>query len=294
MRTGAEALTYAVITPARDERATLPRLAASLAEQTLAPAEWVIVETGSSDGTSGVAEALAGDHRWVRVVTLPGEGRPERGAPVVRALRAGLQALARQPDVVVKVDADVTLLPDHFARLIAEFERDPRLGIGSGSRHELERGSWRQRHVTGTSVEGSCRAWRWSCLEQLVPLDERIGWDGLDEIRANTLGWRTETFRDLPIYHHRTMGERDPSRFAAWSAQGEAAYYMGYRPSYALLRALRHAARDPAALALTWAYAAAALRRRPRCADPGVREHVRRQQELRRLPARARETFGRR
>jgi hypothetical protein len=68
---------------------------------------------------------------------------------------------------------------------------------------------------------------------------------------------------------------------------------MGYRPSYALLRALRHAGRQPAALALVWGYAAAALRRAPRCPDPAARRHMRSQQAWRHLATRARESLER-
>jgi hypothetical protein len=41
-------------------------------------------------------------------------------------------------------------------------------------------------------------------------------------------------------------------------------------------------------------YAASAIRREPRYADQAVREQLRRQQSLRRLPVRLREALGRR
>ena len=52
-------MTYAVVTPVRDEAANLRRLGACLAEQTVAPAEWIIVDTGSTDETVTVAHSLA-------------------------------------------------------------------------------------------------------------------------------------------------------------------------------------------------------------------------------------------
>ncbi len=67
---------------------------------------------------------------------------------------------------------------------------------------------------------------------------------------------------------------------------------MGYRPWYLLARSLRLARREPAALALMWGYAEAALRREPRCDDVAVAAYVRGQQNLRNLPARAREARG--
>jgi UDP-N-acetylglucosamine transferase subunit ALG13 len=285
-------LHYSVVTPARDEAANLPRLAECLIGQTMRPSEWVIVDDGSTDTTGSIAKELARRHAWVRTIDVAGESVATRGGPVVRALHAGIASLAEPPDVLVKLDADVSLTSEHFERLLARFAGDPLLGMASGSRHEFSDGEWRQRYITGTSVEGQCRAYRWACLGQVSPLEERLGWDGLDEMKANTLGWTTRAFRDLPFRHHREMAERDRSRVAAWVRQGRANHYMGYRPSYAVLRSLYRSLREPSALGLLWGYAGAALRRVPRCPDRAVREHARRQQAVRHLPIRAREALG--
>ena len=131
-------LTYAIITPARNEADTLRRLAGALRRQTRLPVRWVIVENGSTDRTVDVAERIVAESDWARLVVLTGAGQRERGAPIVRALHAGLDALDVEPDVVVNVDADVTMEPDYFERLLEAFERDPSLGIASGSAWELE------------------------------------------------------------------------------------------------------------------------------------------------------------
>lgn len=288
---GAGRLSYAIVTPARDEAANLACVAACLVAQTLRPTAWVVVDNGSRDGTLEIARQLARKHTWIRVVSVPGVPTATRGGPVVRALNAGLAGLGDAGEIVVKLDADVSFGPDYFERLLAEFANDVRLGIASGNCFELEGDRWRRRPVTGTSVEGQCRAYRRSCFAEISPLEERLGWDGIDEMKANSLGWRTQTFRSLPFHHHREVAARDSSQIDAWIRQGEANHYMGYRPSYALLRALRNAGRQPTALALAWGYALAALRRTPRCPDPGVRRHVRRQQAWRHLAARARETL---
>jgi biofilm PGA synthesis N-glycosyltransferase PgaC len=284
---------YATITPARDEAENLARLAECVVSQTRKPSVWVIVDSGSVDATLSVARELAAEHAWIRVRSLPGEAVPRRGGPVVRALMAGIAKLGDAPDIVVKLDADTSMAPDYFERLMAEFAADPRLGIASGGRLEMDGGCWRRRNLTGTSVEGMCRAYRWACFLDVSPLEERMGWDGLDEMKANGLGWTTRTFRDLPFLHHRTIAARDTSQIGAWVSQGRANHYMGYRPTYMLLRTALHVRRDIGAAALMWGYVGAALRGTRRCPDAGVRDHVRRQQSFRSLPARAREAVAR-
>jgi poly-beta-1,6-N-acetyl-D-glucosamine synthase len=280
---------YVVLTPVRDEATELPRLARCLAEQTVPPAQWIVIENGSADGTGEAAAALAAQHDWIRVVHAePGPPRL-RGAPVVRALHTGVAALEQPFDVVAKVDADVSLDPDYFERLLQAFEAEPALGLASGACVELLDGAWRERLVTGTHVWGAARGYRWACLQDVLPLDERMGWDGLDQIRAATLGWTVARVPALQFRHHRREGTRDASRLRVWAAQGSAAHYMGYRVSYLVLRTLHRARREPAAVAILGAYLLAALRREPRCPDAEVRERLRRQQRARHLFARARE-----
>jgi glycosyltransferase involved in cell wall biosynthesis len=280
---------YAVLTPVRDEAAELPRLARCLAEQTVPPAQWIVIENGSTDGTGEAAAALASRHDWIRVVhAAPGPPRL-RGAPVVRALHAGVAQLEQPFDVVAKVDADVSLDPDYFERLLQAFASEPTLGLASGACVELVDGAWQERPVTGTHVWGAARAYRWACLQDVLPLDERMGWDGLDQVRAATRGWKVDRVATLRFRHHRREGARDESRLRVWAAQGSAAHYMDYRVSYLVLRTLHRARREPAALAILGAYLLATLRREPRCPDVEVRERLRRQQRARHLFARARE-----
>ena len=286
---------YAVVTPVRDELENLSRLAECLREQTRRPAVWVVVDTGSQDGTPALAASLAGSNEWISVRSAAANGATaERGAPIVRAFHEGLKALAHPPDVVVKLDADVSIECSYFEALLHEFALDHTLGIASGSAYEEERGAWRRRHLTRTGVWGAARAYRWACLQEILPLDERMGWDSIDEFKANLRGWSTRTFLDLPFRHHRREGGREPGRCRVWSTQGRLAYYLGYRPSYLVLRSLYRTLREPAALAMVPAYAAELLRREPRHPDREVRAYLRDRQRARRLWGTAQEALGRR
>lgn len=204
----------------------------------------------------------------------------------MRAFHAGLAELGALPDIVVKLDADVSMPPDHFARLADGFAADPALGISSGVCFELEGGEWREQEMTGANVWGCSRAYRSACLEEILPLEERMGWDGIDVLKARLRGWRSVMQPDLPFRHHRPEGARDGARTAAYAAQGRAAHYMGYRPSYLVLRALHRARRERSALAMIAGYTSAAVGRAPRCPDAEVIAHLRSEQRLRALAAR--------
>lgn len=284
---------YAVVTPAHNEEHNLDRVAACMAAQSLLPSTWVIVENGSTDGTLASALALAEQHPWLRVTRAVVPEATERGAPIVHAIHAGLEALAPLPEVVCQLDADISFRPEYFERLVAELEWDPQLGIASGTCFEQTGDHWRERFTTGANVWGGARAYRRECLRQILPLEPRTGWDAIDVAQANALGWRTQTFRELRFDHHRREASRERSRWSAWYDQGRVSHFLGYRPGYLLLRSLFRSRTDPAGLGLAAGYLAAALGREHRCMRPGVVDWVRRQQGLRMLARRAAEARGR-
>jgi biofilm PGA synthesis N-glycosyltransferase PgaC len=275
-------LSYALITPARDEEENLRRLAPCLVAQTVQPRSWIVVDNGSTDGTAEYLRALSRAHPWIHLCESGAVEAPERGGPIVRAFHRGLAELELAVDVVVKLDADVSMHSDYFERLLQAFADDPKIGIASGGGHELGKdGVWRLRGVSTEQAWGASRAYRWECLQQVLPLEEAMGWDGIDQVKAAAHGWWTGTITSIPFKHHRFEGERDGPPSAGWEAQGRASYYMGYRLSYLLLRTLHHSRRDPAAFAMLRGYLDAVRRRAPRCPDASLRAQLREQQRLR-------------
>jgi biofilm PGA synthesis N-glycosyltransferase PgaC len=288
----ASELRYAVVTPARDDVDGVRRLAACLSAQTVRPQAWVVVENGSTDDTAEVASSLAEQHSWIRVVRVPAASAPTRAKPIVAAFMDGLAQLDAPPDVVLKIDADVSFEPDHIPSLLREFTTDPRLGVASGSAYEQDAdGIWRERHGTGPGVWGACRAYRWACLQDVLPLEQRMGWDTIDLITAEVRGWNARLFSGAPFYHHRAEGVRDGGAFRRWRAQGHASHYMGYRFSYLLARSAFRMARQPAALGILVGFVEASLRREPRHRDPSVLAWLRGEQRLRKLPVRMQEAL---
>jgi glycosyltransferase involved in cell wall biosynthesis len=278
-------LSFAVVTPARNEERNLQRLGAALAAQTLVPDEWLVVDDGSTDGSAAVLSEFADAHPWAH--TIPGEAtdgeRIASGRRLARDLegfRLGARSLSQPADVVIKVDADIDFDPDFCKRLIGRFAADEQLGIASGTCYEREGGEWVRRTKSDTTVWGATRAYRANCLPDVMTLEPYMGWDGLDEIRVQLRGMRTQTFVDLPFRHHRPEGGRELSSLHQGDALGRASWYMGYRPSYLAIRALYRARREPAALAMLWGYAAAAIGRAPRCPDERVVSALRDRQRL--------------
>jgi len=290
-------LTYALVTPARDEAENLHRLADCIMGQTVAPLAWVVVDDGSTDGTRAYIEGLARTHSWIRLMSSPGAkthaDSPRVGRRVGRdvvAFNAGVAALKEPPDVLLKLDADVSFEAGFFERLLAEFEDDGTLGIAGGECYEFDGADWKLQSVTGTHVRGATRAYRWACWQAVQPLEERLGWDGIDELKAEECGWRVASIPGLRFLHHRPLGQRDGLALAKWARMGQASYFMGYRFPYLVLRTLHRGRREWQALGMICGYLAAAMRRESRHPDNAIRERLREKQALRNLPLRVQET----
>ena len=177
------------------------------------------------------------------------------------AFNAGLASLRAEPDVVVKLDADVSLDPSYFERILIAFERDARVGMASGLRYDQSRdGSWRVDPSPRGNVAAQCRAYRWNCLQDVLPLVERLGWDRVDEVKAELCGWQLVVIEEVGLRHHRWLGARDGSRSRVWMNQGRTSYYLGYRPTYLALRTLWQLRREPAAIAMVFGWAHERLR----------------------------------
>lgn len=283
--------THVVVTPARNEADNLRRLGACLVEQTWRPTKWIVVDNGSTDETGDVVRELAHNHSWIELQSIGAPESVARDMGGVRAFNAALATENIRADLITNLDADVSFDSAYFGSLRRHFEERQRLGIASGLCYEPRGDHWRPVNVTHPHLRGAARTYRRECLAELLPLEERLGWDGIDAILANVRGWETGTIRTLKYLHHRPTGSRDASRFSRLAEQGSVSYYMWYRPSYLLLRTAYRilADRDVLTAGLAWGYLRSAARQGARHPEPAVREFVHRNQSFANLARRARE-----
>ena len=65
---------YVIITPVRDEEKFVEATIESVRRQTILPAEWVIVNDGSTDGTGELLDRAAARVPWIRVIHRANRG----------------------------------------------------------------------------------------------------------------------------------------------------------------------------------------------------------------------------
>ena len=230
---------YVVITPARDEEAWLRFTIESMVAQTWRPAEWIIVDDGSRDGTAAIIRECARRYAWIRGLQRQDRGRRLPGAGVVEAFYAGYRSLqCGASEFLVKLDADLSFAPDFFQIALGHFQTRPRLGIGGACLYQLTNG-WPQLEAGPRfHVRGATKIYRRQCWEAIEGIMVAPGWDVVDEIRASMLGWMTESFPDVSAVHHRPTG--GAGRWRDMIKRGQGCYVAGYHPLYVAARCLRH------------------------------------------------------
>jgi hypothetical protein len=284
-----------IVSPVRNEAAHIERVATGIAEQTRTPDCWMVVDDGSSDGTADILKRLANEIEFMKVVaTPPGHtsGNSDRLAVAAppRAFNYGLRALdASRFTHIGKLDGDVELLPDYFEVILAEFARNPRLGIAGGAILEHRRGQWRAAASAREHVRGALKLYTQDCFVAIGGVTEQLGWDGIDETLARMRGFDTRSFDRARAFHHRHTGSAD-GRLRGHARWGEAHWMLHHGALWTFLRAARVASQRPrgvAGFAYLYGYVRAALRGVPRVQVEGYREFVhadQRRRMLRHLP----------
>lgn len=251
-------MNYVIITPAKDEEKYVEGTIRSVIQQTIRPAEWVIVDDGSKDSTPQIIQRYLSTQSFIRLVRNPDAGIRQPGSAVIRAFNHGYKSIgACDYDFIVKLDCDLSFEKDYFENLLGRFMDEPRLGIASGIYLEMgEDGTWKEVVMPSYHAAGACKVVRRMCFDEIGGFIVAAGWDTVDEIRAMTLGWKTGHFIDLKMKHHKSEGS-GIGTIRTSLMHGKIFYLTGGSKLFFLLKVLHRMGSKPyviGAMALVWGY----------------------------------------
>jgi biofilm PGA synthesis N-glycosyltransferase PgaC len=279
-----EALSYVLITPARNEEAYIGKTLASVVSQTVRPLKWVVVSDGSTDRTDEIVGKYAEAHPWIELLRVPTH-RDRSFAAKVTAFNMGYDRVKGLPfDVVGNLDADISFEPDYIEFLLSRFARSGSLGVaGTPFVEESGYSSASDSFEGGKHVAGGCQLFRRACFEEIggyVP--NRAG--GIDWIAVTTArmkGWETRSFKEKFFRHYRSLGTGTANSLGAVFDYGKKDYYLGGHPLWELFRVAYRATKRPyvlGGLVLLSGFLWAHVRRMPRAVGPELMRFHRREQ----------------
>jgi poly-beta-1,6-N-acetyl-D-glucosamine synthase len=277
-------MNLAVVVSFLNEERFLPVLLDSIARQRRQPDQLLLVDDGSDDASPAIARTFDREHAYARALRRP--RRPAEKdrlatAAELKAFHWGVERLAEPWDIVVKLDGDLDLPPRFFEALVSAFVADPRLGIAGAPLSTRGRdGEVRVERSAPWHVRGPNKFYRRECWEQISPLPEFLGWDAIDEARAQLKGWRLAVvpIPDGSTVHLRSTGTHDGA-LRGYRRRGIAAWAYGAHPLGVVASAAVRVADPPrvrGSLAYVGGWLEAAARREPR-AERQVLRFVRRE-----------------
>ncbi len=121
-------MSYSVVIPAYNAERTLSEALESVLLQRPAPAEIIVVDDGSTDGTAGIARSFGPS------VTLISQENLGCGAATTAGLRAARER------IIATLDADDIWLPEKMQRQLAALEEDPSVSVAFSKQRQFSHG----------------------------------------------------------------------------------------------------------------------------------------------------------
>lgn len=239
---------YIIVTPSKNEADNMPGIIELMQEQTIRPSLWVIVDE-STDGTTDIIKEAMQKNEWIRLV-YPGANDEYLGINYGAACKIGFDnaiSYCDEHDIgydyVGLIDADVRVENNFFERLMDLCEREPNVGIASGTEYWDISGELVSADTRQDLPMGPVRIWRRDCFNQTGGYQATASPDSVSIVKAKLRGWETKQFKELKVIARQTS----TARGFWWGAirEGKNQYFVGYHPGVIMLKSIKSLFKKP-------------------------------------------------
>lgn len=270
---------YFLVTACKNEAENLPKLIQSVAEQTIRPLVWVIVDDGSTDNTPRIIKEAKEEHSWIQSVRLDENSNRDLGfhlsGVMKRAFESGIDYCMKNGidyEYIGNVDGDIIIEEMFFEKLIREFEKDHRLGIAGSNTQYIERDKIIQAKVGEEEPSGGDMLIRRECFEDCGGIQITWGWDGMLKAKAKIKGWKVKRFEYIKALETRYVGSVE-GYWKRYMDMGIAGYYFNINPIHAMIKGVMMLRKKPyyVGIAYLFGYFNSFIKRREQIEDEKIR-----------------------
>ena len=275
-----------IVSPCRDEIEYARNTLDSIVSQSLLPDKWIIVDDGSTDGTSELLNEYAEKYAFIEVYKRPDRGERSVGPGVVDAFYAGLNCVDyAQYEYLCKLDLDLDIPAIYFESALKRFSSDPKLATISGKPYVNTFGKEYMEPTGDDFSVGMIKLYRTTAFDDIGGFIRQVMWDGIDCHMCRYMGWvaRSENSEDLKFYHLRPMGSSQVGIYTGKIRHGYGQYFMGTSALYMLASTVYRLGQYPVfwgALFSLYGYFKASLSGEKRFGDANFRRFLHRYQFL--------------
>lgn len=274
---------YILITPIKNEEKNMEKLIESIANQTIRPVLWVIVNDYSTDNSYSYISKAEKEYPWIRCIqpSTKREGR-DLGFHLPKIMQEGFDfayKVAKSEnisfDYVGNIDGDLQPNSNYFENLIKEFKLNPKLGVASGMPLMDYQGKLIHPKVADIPSGGAILIEK-NCFETCGGIPQSYSYDSVLNVRAILNGWEAKRFTSAEHYSTRYARGAD-SDWKRYVTLGKSHYYIGYNFLLAILKGLKLSLTSPhiKGLAYTYGYLGDTLTFKERIPDRDVQNYFR-------------------
>lgn len=231
---------FLIIIPAHNEENNLPFTLNSLQQQSFKDFKIVVVNDGSTDKTAEVIKKYIDNDTRFETINLE-KSAHQPGSKVVNAFKNGLNTQnINEFDIICKFDADI-ILPENYLEILEKsFKSNSNYGLVGGLLYIEKNGDWvYEGNSNKHHVRGPMKAYRKESFLQMGGLRETLGWDNIDSILLENLGWKEVVLPELHVKLIKVKGADYTIRPAEY--YGKYFYFLGLNRFLAYIAASKEA-----------------------------------------------------
>ncbi|MDY0385778.1 MAG: glycosyltransferase family 2 protein [Methanolobus sp.] len=254
-----ESQNYFIVTPCKNEVSNLPNLIDSIVNQSIVPILWLIYNDGSTDGSNTILSDLETKYAWIKVIQGEDAKRDlsfHYARIVDESLKKAIvmcEEMDTECQYAALIDADMVLEKKFFEKLLYNFEKNPRLGVASGSVvYDFNDISTLEKGRNDLPI-GGLRMWRIECLKQSKGFPISYSADSVSNVLATINGWETRKYDDvLGLQTRRTSSAE--GLWKGYRVKGESDYFRDYHPLYVMLKFMKYCLSYPFYIGLSYGH----------------------------------------